>query len=250
VVAARLPLDPPGDLDPGDSMTTVLHARTSRQLWGVEANCRTDRCCFGPLSFDFLVGLRHLNLQESLTLTGDFTFAEPLSDPDEVPGNPENGRPRTMHTFDSVTTRNYYFGGQIGTTLGLAFGGLTLDGTCKVGLGANYQQVRAYGSSTLDPAVIEPSAGAPTFNRPLTVLPGGLFTPGNLSVNRTRVSFVPELNARVGYQFTSYLKGYVGYSFLYISNVVRPSDATNAVLNTGSSHLTAHGLDVGLQLRF
>lgn len=249
-VQQRLPIDPPGDIDPADRLLSALHGRTSRQLWGAEANCHTGRCCFGPLSFDFLAGARYLNLTENVTVAGDFTYAEPLTDPDEVPGNPENGRTRTMHTFDSVTTRNRYFGGQVGTTVGYTQGAFSLDGTFKLGAGATYQQVRAFGFTTLDPAVIEPSAGAPTFNRPLTVLPGGLFTPGAFSQNRTRLSFLPELSARASYNLTANVSAHVGYSFLYVSNVVRPSDVTNSVLDTRSSHLTAHGLDLGLQFRY
>ena len=43
---------------------------------------------------------------------------------------------------------------------------------------------------------------------------------------------VPEVGLNVGYRLTPQATVYVGYSFLYASNVVRPGEQINRTLNT------------------
>jgi hypothetical protein len=251
VIAVRLPLDPPGDLDPGDSLTTALRGFIKRQLWGLEANARSCRCYFGGLSFDLLAGVRYVNFDEMLETSADHTFQEPLSDPDEVPGNPENLRSRTIHTFDSVTTRNRFVGPQIGTQLYYFCGPVSLEGWFKFAVGANYQEIRIAGTTVIDPAVIEPSPGADTFIRPGGILQGGFYTPGPVNKDRLRCSVIPELAITLGYNVTPSIRGYVGYNYFYMTQLARPGGASSAsTFGVRSTDLQAYGLSVGMQLRF
>lgn len=249
-IVVRLPLDPAGDLDAADRLTSTFTGSSSRQIWGVEANVRSPRWFIGPVSFDFLAGVRNINLDESLVVNGVYVFAEPLSDPDEVPGNPENGRIHSMRTFDSVSTHNRFFGGQVGTSVGFYFGDLSLNAQAKVAVGGTFQRVRVVGSTIQDEADIEPSAGAPTYHRPETLLPGGLFTPANFSQSRRRVSVVPDVSANLAYQFTGNIRGWVGYDFLYMNGVARTTDVQFAAPNVGGSQVRMHGLTFGLQVGF
>jgi hypothetical protein len=251
VIAVRLPLDPQGDLDPLDSLTTALRGTITRRLWGLEANARSCRCYFGGLSFDFLAGVRNVNFDEILETSADHTFQEPLSDPDEVPGNPENLRQRTIHTFDSVTTRNRFAGPQIGTQLYYCCGPVTLEGLFKLAVGPTYQEIRIDGNTVIDPAVIEPSPGAPTFIRPGATLQGGFFTAGPLNKDRVRVSVVPELAITLGYNVTPSVRGYVGYNYFYMTQLARPGAASSSTtFGVRSTDLQAYGLSAGVQLRF
>src|SRR5262249_15009375 len=48
---------------------------------------------------------------------------------------------------------------------------------------------------------------------------------------RNRFAVVPEAGITVGYQVTDHLKLFAGYNFLFMSNVVRPGDQIDPVLN-------------------
>jgi len=49
--------------------------------------------------------------------------------------------------------------------------------------------------------------------------------------SRTRFSVVPDAALNIGYQFTPTFRGYLGYSFLYWSNVVRPGQQIDRNVN-------------------
>lgn len=89
------------------------------------------------------------------------------------------------------------------------------------------------------------------------------------SYNRSRIAFVPEALATVGYKFTPWASGFVGYNFMYVSNLVRPGrqidtaiDPTNFPFqnsvqtpNNPTFHfrdeaLWMQGVNVGLSLRY
>ena len=85
---------------------------------------------------------------------------------------------------------------------------------------------------------------------------------------------VPEVGVNVGYNFTPWLRGFLGYNFLYWSNVVRPGEQIDREINvrqipgpnfpTGGSNTTvarptvpfkstdfwAHGVNLGLELKY
>src|SRR5262249_18300628 len=141
------------DLDASDTLTSHLHGTSQRKLWGLEANLRSHGCCFGGLRLDGLVGFRYLTLREKLKVQGDFISAEPPAggDPDETPDNPEDGHTNTMHTFDSISTRNNFYGGQIGASFeAWLCDCLVISGFAKVALGGNWEQVSLSGTTTLD----------------------------------------------------------------------------------------------------
>jgi len=46
------------------------------------------------------------------------------------------------------------------------------------------------------------------------------------------ISVVPELGINIGYQITDHLRAYVGYNVIYWSDVVRPGDQIDRVINT------------------
>ena len=48
---------------------------------------------------------------------------------------------------------------------------------------------------------------------------------------RDMFSVVPEIGVNVGYQITDNLTAYVGYNFLYWTNVARPGDQIDRTIN-------------------
>jgi len=98
---------------------------------------------------------------------------------------------------------------------------------------------------------------------------GFLALPTNIgNFNNERFSVVPELNARIGYQFSPQLRAVVGYNFIYWTGVVRPGGVIDTTVNptqiapgplvgaarpaprADTSDFWAHGVSVGLSYNF
>ena len=71
--------------------------------------------------------------------------------------------------------------------------------------------------------------------KPRPGVTGGLLASpaDNGTHHRNRVSFIPEANLKVGYQVTTWLRGYVGYDALSLGHVARAG--TLATINTLNS---------------
>ena len=100
-------------------------------------------------------------------------------------------------------------------------GNLFLASTFKVALGEVHQTVDINGNTTFAvPGVT-------------TASPGGLLAlPTNIgSYTRDHFAVVPEVGVKVGYQVTEHLRVFVGYTFLYLSNVLRPGELIDRTVN-------------------
>ncbi len=175
------------------------------QLWGVEANWKCKMCCGCDYQVNALAGVRYLNLRESLTIVENLMFQEGA-------GALAGGQNVNV---DSFSTRNEFYGGQVGVEGRLYRGRWSLDGRAKLAVGETHQ--------TLD------IAGGQSFtnvNTPIDTRPGGLLTTSSNigTFSRDRFTVVPEVGINVGYALTPNLRASVGYNFLYWSSVARPGD--------------------------
>jgi hypothetical protein len=232
--------------------TGSLTARMDTKLWGAEANLRRNVCggCF--YRFDVLGGFRYLDLDEDLTILED------------INGLSGAGAFAGSHIFvsDRFSTRNQFFGPQVGGNLELRYNRWSLELRSKVAVGWTHQIVQIGGNQL----VIAPNGSAQAFQGGLLALPSnsGRFV-------RDRFSVVPELGVNLGYNVTDNLKLYVGYTFIYWSNVLRPGDQIDRVLDSNQIPNTppapparqrrplvpfrdtdfwAHGVNFGLQYSF
>jgi hypothetical protein len=171
-------------------------------------------CCGCDYFVDVLAGPRYLNLRESLTITEDTQFAQGVLAP------PFNGT-HVINT-DQFSTKNQFYGGQVGVLVEKDWGRLTLDGLFKLAVGVTHEELSIQGSQQFPP-------GTPNVD----TRPGGLFALnsniGNYSRNRFAVA--PELGVTVGWYFTENLLVTVGYNLLYWSNVVRPGQQIDTNLD-------------------
>lgn len=247
-IVTNLPVDTGADLDPGDLLTSVTTGTSYFRLWGIEANFRRTVWWIGGLSVDVLAGFRNLNLDETVTLAGDFTFMEP--NPDEAVPGPEDGRTVHMSTLDTVETHNQYYGGQVGASCTWHCYRLTVDALAKFGVGGTAQQISAGGQTFQSAGLIEPTVGAALVTRPAATLPGGILSSTPLTTtNRIRVSVVPELRASLGYQVTNNINAFVGYNFIWWTNVAIPGDQSSTS-TSGSRDIWFQGLDFGVLCKF
>jgi hypothetical protein len=248
-VILNLPVDLPGDLDVGDLLTSTFNGTTFFRVWGAEANLLRSSGIIGGFKTYVLGGFRTLILDETMNLTGDFTFQEPSPDEPTGPG-PEDGRTVHMSTLDIVQTRNQYYGAQVGAGFDWHWYRVTVDALAKFGVGGLAQQVTTGGTTFQSAGFLEPTAGAPLVLRPAATLPGGLLSTTPMTKNdRVRISVLPELRADLGYQVTNNIRGFVGYNFIWITNVAVVGDQSSAS-TTGTRDLWLQGLDFGVQVRW
>jgi len=201
----------------------TLGISSSSQLQGAELNllcnvcCCKSSCCQDCCSIpyghrvDLIGGFRYFQLNENLGITENITF---------LPGSPAPGDMITV--VDRFETRNDFYGGQVGARGEWWRGRWFVNATGKVALGNMHQEVRVNGATTFTSPGVAP-----------VTQPGGLLAlPTNIG-NRSRDVFaaVPEIGLNVGRQVTSNVRIFTGYSLLYFSNVVRPGDQIDTVIN-------------------
>jgi hypothetical protein len=206
--------------NPGELFSSAGSIRIAAptQFWGVEANLRRTVCCGCNYNLDLLAGYRYLNLNEGLHITEDLISLRAV---------PQAGISVGDHivVLDNFNTRNQFNGGQVGAVGEYRFGKLVLGGSLKVALGNMHEEININGATSITSAT--PGVAPRTFNSGLLALSSnsGTFT-------RDRFAVVPEVGLRVGYQVTNNLRVFVAYNFLYISEVVRPGDQIDRILNT------------------
>jgi hypothetical protein len=196
---------------PGLSQGTVSVGGPS-SLWGAEIDLRCNLCCGCLGRLDFLVGPRYLQLDEGLHIS---EYLLGLSGAGQFAGS-------HINVSDSFNTRNQFYGGQLGLNYEFAYGPWSLDLLGKLALGEVHQVVDVSGGQV----IISPTGAVTTFNGGLLALAtnSGHFT-------RDRFAVLPELGITLGFQVTDWCRLSVGYSFLYLSSVVRPGDQIDRVLN-------------------
>lgn len=183
------------------------------QLWGAELNVRCNLCGGCCWRLDSLTGFRYLDLRESVNITESVTVLQ--ADPFRAVGD-------HALVFDDFATRNQFYGGQLGLDWEWRHNRWIVDVRAKLGLGVTHQTITINGGQVVTRA----AGGQETFVGGLLALPSNI---GRFE--RNRFSVVPELGVNIGYQFTDHLTAYVGYTFLDWTNVVRPGDQIDRVLD-------------------
>lgn len=247
---------------PGFASGAVNVGTDSKKLQGAEALGLCNLCCGCCYRLDLLVGPRWLQLDESVTITESTTILANPAAPLVFAGS---GLPVVAGTrivvSDRFATRNDFYGGQVGVRAMFYYGDFYVDLRGKVGLGVTRSTLDVTGSTSVTPP------GGTT-----VTTPGGLYAlPGNIGhYTRDEFSVVSELGIFGGYQVTSHLRAFVGYTFLYWSGVARPVDQIGGNLNSTfvptsiappagpptpplvikDTAFWAHGLSVGVELRY
>lgn len=211
------------------SLGGSIGVASSSQLQGAQLNmlcnlcccsndcgcCQTDGYTASGYRVDMLTGFRFLQLNENLVITEKITVlpTSTLPDPPFTPGD-------MITIVDRFSTRNNFYGGQVGARTEYYRGPWFANVTGSVALGSTHQEVQINGTST--------------FNPPGVTQPGGLLAlPTNMgNYSRDKFTVVPQIGLNVGRQLNNNLRAYVGYNFIYWSSVVRPGDQIDPVINT------------------
>lgn len=194
--------------------TGAVEVSLKNSLWGADVNFRRNLGGSECARLDALVGYRFLNFKERLTITETFVRT-PNSDL-------AVGSPALSGTItDSFRTENNFHGGQIGLAGEMRRGRWYLDGRATIAFGTTFQRAKVSGSQVLNLQ----NAGLAQFNGGLLAVPGA-----NIGTHTQQVFAVaPEVGLNLGYHLTQRTRVFVGYNFLYLSNVLRPA----GVIDTG-----------------
>ncbi len=200
-------------------------------------------------SLDLLGGYRYVELDESLSITANSTLFTTTTFLDNM-GNVLVAAPpgSGVQMFDRFSTRNQFNGGQVGARFQSLWGRWSLGGSFKLGLGDMHEVVTIDGSTTVVPV-----------NGSAVQLIGGNYA--TLQIGRygvDRFAVVPEVQVNAGFQITPRIRTQIGYSFLFLSSVLRPGHqidntydgAVHPSVPMIGSTFWAQGLNLGLQISF
>lgn len=195
--------------DPIGPTVGNVNIKSMTRFWGVEANglLNLDR---GPFcSIDGIVGFRYLDLRDSLRISG---FSNDLFDD-------------LQQTFnDRFSTRNQFYGGQVGARLSYHCDNIVLSATGKVAIGCTQQVVEIQGTSIWGGTGFAPPPGG--------YLGGVYAQPSNVGRTSTNAfGVVPQVGVKLGVSLTSCLSATVGYDLLYWNSVVQPGAQIDHNLN-------------------
>lgn len=241
----------------GSAQLTLTSRMQSAELNGV-ANMPS----YAGVRLVLLGGFRFADLKEHLsfgtTSLGVMTTLPPA-------GN--NGL--VFDTQDRFNTHNYFYGGQLGARWEYRLGKWFVNGSAKVALGDMFEITSRFADYTTN--VFNNPAGGPAKSTPGF---GAFVQQSNYgSAHRHAFAVVPELGVNVGYQITSIARLFVGYDFLYMSDVLRPGRQIDRTINFSqtvdsiaggrpfvpgtrpnrdltSSDFWAQGLNFGVELRY
>lgn len=231
----------------------------SSRVWGAETNLTAQVIDNDAFRLKMLGGFRFLDVRERLSLRDVATFFAPTFIFDQAVFPAFSSFP----AFNDFDTRNQFYGGQLGTQIDFRVGRFTLGALTKVALGSTHERLSITGATLSLPPGATVSA--------LTV-PGDAYALlSNIGVyTRNVFTVVPEVGLNLDVQVTQRVNLFVGYSLLYVSNVLRPGDQIDRRWNaaliptfgippTGPAFPTAlvqdsdlflHGLNFGLGVKF
>ncbi len=241
----------------GAGLPGSAYIRLSNELQGGELNLLTGLVRTDNLRLSGIAGFRYLNFNEDLDF-GLQNYAVPAAD-------------HYFSAVDNFHATNNFYGGQLGLRGEYHAGDFFVEVCGKAALGTMQQAVTVGGVSTaINPP---PPASPPGFT--FVNAPGGTFAQPTNFGNHTHNAFcvIPEAELKVGYNITRNIQGFVGYNYLYLSNVVQPGTVIDHMSNPSQvpaltaapfplvgppapgfgfvrSDFWAQGVNFGVQLKF
>jgi len=190
----------------------LLQVSWTDRAQGFEVNAVSDIAAGDKWQIDGIAGYRFIDLHEGLNLTQYGGIVGPLAQPGLT----------ALARADDFDCDDRFHGGQIGLRGDIRKGPLFLELTGKVAFGGMTEVVRISGIT-----------GVATPGQLQIVQQGGLLALDSNSGRVTRSVFavVPEAIARAGWSCGDHARFFVGYNFLFLSDVARPGDQIDRTIN-------------------
>jgi hypothetical protein len=192
-----------------------ITAAATTNLWGGEANFLWNlyRSCPGDACHVTVNGFRFYELNEQIAVN---SVSRSINGTNFFFNQQVFTTPATVRISDRFQTLNRFYGGQVGLSTDVKYGRVFWNAYGKLGLGINNQRYNVTGTSSIN----DPNTGANT-----TIRSGVLANQSNIGrFGDDQFMLVPEAGLSLGYNWTSWFTTTVGYSFLYMDNVLRPGD--------------------------
>ncbi|MEM6468532.1 MAG: BBP7 family outer membrane beta-barrel protein [Planctomycetota bacterium] len=190
--------------------------------------CPQARCrqCGETDTTDWIIGYRNIRLRDTFDAT-------------EALESQVTGSPGSITIHDSFQTTNQFEGLQLGVVHRMVLNYAFLESTFRIALGQNEQSLRIGGTTSIDDNGV-----VSNFNS------GFLAQRTNSGLHkRDEFMLVPELGIRLGIQLTRRLYATIGYSALYLPNVIRGTEQIDTDINPGLFPVEANPLTGGLRPR-
>jgi hypothetical protein len=195
-------------------ITGGIVIKNSIDFWGASFNGVFSLYRKGAWEVSGVAGVRYLDLQEDFSLVNDI----------EGVSGPYTGQSGVVS--DNFSTKNRFYGANFGLRGKYTDGPWTIEATGLVAPGLN-QEVQEVGGGFY----------SYNFTASYDYGPEGIFAqPANEGrTSSQRFCIVPELQFKIGYALTKCMKVTVGYDFLYMSTVIRPTDQIDRNLPKGQT---------------
>jgi len=193
------------------------------ELFGQEINGVVPLRSHGHWKVDALAGARFLQLRDRYHHTATNW---------ETPANQV-----LTGIIDNYRYHNAFYGGQIGLKGESQWNRVSLQARGTIALGADAQTAKIWGESIVH---------TPTSR---TVTPTGLYVQRANTGTFTNCNFdaVGEVAVNLGFDFTHWLRGYMGYTFLYWADPVRAASQVQRNINFDNQPVTFNGDPVWAQ---
>lgn len=203
----------------GHTGTLNINVDSQLQGWDIylrhrtasETGCTHHGPCSCPTRWcsrsEHRVGFRSVELDEGIGINSNVSINQ----------NPNS--PLTFRLNESFRTRNQFNGIDFGWFHTRKIDYWNFDLGLRLAVGNTRQRVDIAGSTVVNGTGPAVSGGLLALNSNIG------------SYDRDEFSVLPELNAKIGYQLTDQLRATFGYTFLYMSNVVRPGDQIERIID-------------------
>lgn len=158
-----------------------------------------------------LAGFRYWNINEDLILNDAF--------------NPPVFLTATTNINDNFSTKNAFYGFQLGGRSHFEYSHFIFNVTAKVAIGDNYQKLRIKGQTNLNNTII--------------LQPIGLFAePSNIGTfKNNQFAILPELQAKLAYNLTAIIHPFISYNCTYLNKLIRPGNQIDRTINQSQNRL-------------
>ncbi|HXG09841.1 MAG TPA: BBP7 family outer membrane beta-barrel protein [Gemmataceae bacterium] len=202
--------------------TGNVSADAAFNFWGVEANYWHNVFENSPSTtarVDVMVGFRHLNFASGFRVDRQTLFTPNVA---ALPAPLQFLAGSQLEEFDAFSTRNHFYGGQVGLNAKLYFVGAIFSADLKLALGTNDQELRIDGGQLRT----DPDGTQTTFRGALLALPSNIGR-----YRRSRFAQVPEANLNIILPLSRHITFVGGYNFLYFNRVIRAADQVDRFID-------------------
>jgi hypothetical protein len=194
-------------------------------------------------------GFRYLQLDERLDIVSNSALFTTATYTDNQGNTLATAPPgSTVTVIDQFHARNQFYGGELGLRFQYMLDRWSFSARGTFAMGSMHETVTVNGISNIYPI----NAG------PTSLLGGNYATLQNGLYSVNKFAVVPGMQLTLGYQFTPFIRGTIGYNFLFLSNVVRPGNqidntydgVVHPLVPMKTSTYWTQGLNFGLRISF